>query len=185
VAPGETVAIIGCGGVGLSAVNGAALAGAGRIIAIDTQPGKLALARQLGATDTIDAREGAAVEAVLELTRGGVDHAIECIGSKRTAEQAFAMLAPRGTATLVGIMPFTQTIELRGVDFLAERRIQGSRMGSNRFRIDIPRLIDFYLQGRLHLDHLISHSLPLAEINEGFARMRDGAPVRQIIDFRV
>ena len=185
VAPGETVAIIGCGGVGLSAVNGAALAGAGRIIAIDTQPGKLALARQLGATDTIDAREGAAAKAVLDLTHGGVDHAIECIGSKRTAEQAFAMLAPRGTATLIGIMPFAETIELTAVNFLAERRIQGSRMGSNRFRIDIPRLIDFYLQGRLQLDHLISNRLPLAEINEGFARMRDGAPVRQIIDFRV
>ncbi|GAB0120111.1 Zn-dependent alcohol dehydrogenase [Acidisoma sp. 7E03] len=183
VRPGETVAIIGCGGVGLAAVNGAALAGAGRIIAIDTQPTKLDLARRLGATDVIDARGIDAAAAVTELTRGGVDHAIECIGAKATAEAAFAMLAPRGMATLVGIPPWGTKLELDAIAMLADRRIQGSRMGSNRFRLDIPKLVDFYLQGRLHLDHLISDRLTLGDINAGFARMRAGTAVRQIITF--
>jgi S-(hydroxymethyl)glutathione dehydrogenase/alcohol dehydrogenase len=183
VRPGESVAVIGCGGVGLAAINGAALAGAGRIIAIDTQPGKLGLARRLGATDTIDARDGDVTAAVLDLTSGGVDHAIECIGMKQTAEQAFAMLAPRGMATIVGIPPWGTKLELDAIAMLADRRIQGSRMGSNRFRLDIPQLVDFYLQGRLHLDHMISDRLVLGEINEGFARMRAGTALRQIIAF--
>ncbi len=183
VAPGSSVAVIGCGGVGLAAVNGAALAGAARIIAIDTQPGKLALARRMGATDAIEATHGDVVEAVRTLTGGGVDHAFECLGSKGTAEQAFNMLAPRGTATIVGVIPVGVQLALDGISFLSERRIQGSRMGSNRFRTDIPRLIEFYLQGRLHLDHMISDRLRLAQINEGFARMRAGAAVRQVVEF--
>ncbi len=180
---GETVAIIGCGGVGLAAVNGAALAGAGRIIAIDTQPSKRDLARKLGATDVVDAAAGDVAEAVLDLTQGGVDHAIECIGLKRTAEAAFAMLAPRGMATIVGIPPWGTKLELDAIAMLADRRIQGSRMGSNRFRLDIPQLVDFYLQGRLHLDHMISDRLTLSEINTGFDRMRAGTAVRQIVLF--
>ncbi|WP_284948229.1 Zn-dependent alcohol dehydrogenase [Acidisoma cladoniae] len=181
--PGESVAIVGCGGVGLAAINGAALAGAGRIIAIDTQPSKLALARTLGATETVDARDTDIAEAVLDLTHGGVDHAIECIGSKRTAEAAFAMLAPRGLATIVGIPPWGTKLELDAISMLADRRIQGSRMGSNRFRLDIPQLVDFYLQGRLKLDHMISDRLTLPEINLGFERMRAGTALRQIIAF--
>ena len=183
VPPGSSVAVIGCGGVGLAAVNGAALAGAARIIAVDTYASKLDLARRLGATDVVDAGRDDPVAVVRELTRGGVDHALECLGSKRTAEQAFEMLGLRGTATIVGVIPMGVKLELDGISFLTERRVQGSRMGSNRFRLDIPRLIDFYLQGRLHLDHMISHRLRLDQINEGFDRMREGAAVRQVIEF--
>ncbi len=175
--------MIGCGGVGMAAINGAEIAGAGRIIAIDTNPAKLQLATKLGATDIIDPRNGDVVQQVRELTKGGVHHAFEVLGRKETAEQAFAMLAPGGTATIVGMIPFGQKIELHGFDFLRERRIQGSSMGSNHFRVDMPRLVEFYMRGRLHLEDWISAKLKLDEINEGFANMKAGKTLRSVIMF--
>jgi S-(hydroxymethyl)glutathione dehydrogenase/alcohol dehydrogenase len=183
VAPGETVVVIGCGGVGMAAINGAEIAGAGRIIAVDTNPAKLQLATKLGATDVVDPRNGDVVQQVRDLTKGGVHHSFEVLGRKETAEQAFAMLAPGGTATIVGMIPFGQKIELHGFDFLRERKIQGSSMGSNHFRVDMPRLIEFYMRGKLHLEDWISAKLKLSEINEGFAAMKAGKTVRSVIMF--
>jgi len=183
VQAGEMVAVIGCGGVGMAAINGAEIAGAGRIIAIDTNPAKLQLATKLGATDIINPAEGDVAQQVRDLTKGGVQHAFEVLGRKETAEQAFAMLAPGGTATIVGMIPFGQKIELHGFDFLRERKVQGSSMGSNRFRVDMPRLLALWQQGRLHLDHLITGTLRLEEINQGFVRLKSGEVVRQLIAF--
>ncbi len=183
VEPGTSVAVIGCGGVGLACVNGAALAGAGRIIAVDTMPAKLALARTLGATDTVDAAAGDPAKQVAALTGGGVHYSFECLGTKATAEPAFRWLAPGGTATIIGMIPVGTKIELHGADFLRERKIQGSLMGSNRFRVDMPRLIEFYLQGKLQLDHLISGKLQLEQINQGFDALRAGTAVRNVITF--
>jgi S-(hydroxymethyl)glutathione dehydrogenase / alcohol dehydrogenase len=183
VAPGETVAVIGCGGVGMAAINGAAIAGAGRIIAVDTNPVKLQLATKLGATDLVNPKDGDPVKRIQELMKGGVHHAIECLGTKTTAEQAFQMLKAGGTATIVGMIPFGTKIELHGFDFLRERKIQGSSMGSNRFRVDMPRLIEFYNQRRLHLDDWISDRIGLADINEGFANMKAGKVVRSVVQF--
>ncbi len=180
---GSSVAVIGCGGVGLAAVNGAALAGAERIIAVDTLPQKLELAVKMGATDTVLVGNGDPVQQVRDLTGGGVHYSFEALGTKATAEQSFAMLRPGGTATIIGMIPFGTKIELHGFDFLRERKIQGSSMGSNHFRVDMPRLLEFWRQGRLHLDHLISGTLRLDEINEGFARLKSGVPVRQLIAF--
>ncbi len=185
VKAGETVAIIGCGGVGMAAVNGAYIAGAGRIIAVDTNPVKLQLATKLGATDLVNPGDGDPVEQIMEMTGGGVHHAIECLGLKATAEQSFQMLAFGGTATIVGMVPFGEKIELHGFDFLRERKVQGSSMGSNRFRVDMPRLIELYLQGRLQLDDWISDRISLEEINEGFAAMKAGKVIRSVIDFGV
>jgi S-(hydroxymethyl)glutathione dehydrogenase/alcohol dehydrogenase len=185
VEPGTTVAVIGCGGVGLSAVNGAALAGAERIIAIDTVPSKLELARELGATDTLNASNVDPVEQIREMTKGGVHYSFEALGTKGTAEQAFQMLRPGGTATIIGMVPFGTKIELHGFDFLRDRKIQGTSMGGNRFRVDMPRLLSLWKQGRLKLDHLISGTLKLEQINEGFANLKSGAPVRQLIDYGV
>lgn len=182
---GATVAVIGCGGVGLSAVNGAALAGASRIIAIDTLQEKLDLAIQLGATDTLLVGNEDVVKQIREMTGGGVEYSFECLGLKSTAEQAFAMLKPGGTATIVGMVPFGVKIELHGFDFLRERKLQGSSMGSNHFRTDMPRLLTLWKQGRLKLDHLISRKIRLEEINEGFARLKGGHVVRQLIDYGV
>jgi S-(hydroxymethyl)glutathione dehydrogenase/alcohol dehydrogenase len=183
VVPGETVAVIGCGGVGMAAINGAAIAGAGRIIAVDTNPVKLQLATKLGATDLVNPKDGDPVKRIQELMKGGVHHAIECLGTKTTAEQAFQMLKAGGTATIVGMVPFGTKIELHGFDFLRERKIQGSSMGSNRFRVDMPRLIEFYNQRKLHLDDWISDRIKLTDINQGFANMKSGKVVRSVIDF--
>ena len=183
VEPGATVAVIGCGGVGLSAVNGAALAGAERIIAIDTVASKLEIARELGATDTLNASNADPIKAVRDMTGGGVHYSFEALGTKTTAEQAFGMLRPGGTATIIGMVPLGVKIELHGFDFLRDRKLQGTSMGGNRFRVDMPRLLSLWRQGRLKLDHLISGRIKLNQINEGFAALKSGAPVRQLIDF--
>jgi S-(hydroxymethyl)glutathione dehydrogenase/alcohol dehydrogenase len=183
VEPGSTVAVVGCGGIGLAAVNAAQIAGAARIIAIDMDAGKLALAREFGATDTVDASLGDVVKRVVEMTGGGVPYSFECIGLKQTAEDCFAMLRAGGTATVIGMLPYGTKIELHGLDLLRERRIQGSLMGSNRFRTDMPRLIQFYQQGRLHLDRMISGHLKLDQINEGFAALKKGGLARNVIQF--
>ncbi len=183
VAPGETVAVIGCGGVGLSTIQGARIAGAGRIIAIDIVPAKLDMAKHFGATDTVDALDGDPAQQVLDLTSGGVDHAFDAIGRPTTPPQAFGMLRPGGTATIIGMIPLGATIELPGVDFLAEKRIQGSCMGSNQFRTDAPRFIDFYFDGRLDLDTLISDRMPLARVNDAMAALDGTVLGRSILTF--
>jgi S-(hydroxymethyl)glutathione dehydrogenase/alcohol dehydrogenase len=183
VEPGSTVAVIGCGGIGLSAINGAALAGASRIIAVDMVASKLELARKFGATDLVDASDGEAIEKVREMTGGGVHYSFEAIGLKATAEQAFKMLRAGGTATVIGMIPPGQMVELHGVDFLSEKKIQGSMMGSNRFRVDMPRFVDFYLQGKLHLDDMISNRIALSDINEGMAALETGEIARSVIMF--
>jgi S-(hydroxymethyl)glutathione dehydrogenase/alcohol dehydrogenase len=183
VRPGDTVAVIGCGGVGLSAINGAAIAGAGRIIAIDVVPGKENFARAFGATDFVNAAETDAVKEVIEMTKGGVQHSFEALGMSKTAEQAFNMLRRGGTANIIGMIPVGQTISLMGAAFLGEKRIQGSLMGSNRFPVDMPRLCDMYMSGKLKLDDMISRRLKLAEVNDAFDEMKRGEIARSVIVF--
>jgi S-(hydroxymethyl)glutathione dehydrogenase/alcohol dehydrogenase len=192
VRPGSTVAVIGCGGVGLNCIQGARLVGARRIVAIDQEPHKLVTARAFGATDVIDARREDPVAAIHELFPGGggrwggssgVEYSFEAIGLKRTAEQAFAMLRKGGVATLIGAIPPGVSLELPGVDFFDERRIQGCSMGSNRFRHDVPEYIELYRQGRLELESLVSARLAIDEINDGFDRMRRGEVARCVVTF--
>ena len=183
VRPGDTVAVIGCGGVGLAAINGALIAGAGRIIAIDRQPAKLQMAKVFGATDVIDASDGDSAKKVRELTGGGVHFSFEAIGLKATTEDAFKMLRRGGTATVIGMIPLGVKIELSGSDFLVEKKIQGSSMGSNRFPVDMPRYVDFYMQGRLKLDEMVSARLPLERVNDAFEEMKRGEVARSVIVF--
>jgi S-(hydroxymethyl)glutathione dehydrogenase/alcohol dehydrogenase len=183
VRPGETVAVLGCGGVGLAAVNGAAIAGAGRIIAIDMQGSKLNLAKEFGATDVINPADGDPVKQVMDLTSGGVHHSFEAIGLKQTAEQAFRMLRRGGTANIIGMIPVGVSIELMGSDFLGEKRIQGSLMGSNRFPIDMPRFVDFYMSGKLKLDQMIAQRIRLEQVNEALDELRRGELARSVIVF--
>jgi S-(hydroxymethyl)glutathione dehydrogenase / alcohol dehydrogenase len=183
VRPGETVAVIGCGGVGLAAINGAAIAGAGRIIAIDTAPSKDKLSRTFGATDFINAADTDPVKMVMGITKGGVHHSFEAIGLAKTVEQAFDMLRRGGTANVIGMMPVGKKISLMGAAFLGEKRIQGSNMGSNRFPVDMPRLVDFYMSGKLKLDDLISRRLKLDEINSAFDELKRGEMARSVIVF--
>ena len=183
VEPGSTVAVIGCGGIGLSAINGAAIAGASRIIAVDMLDSKLELARKFGATDVVNAKDNDAVAAVQEMTGGGVHYSFEAIGLKVTAEQAFQMLKNGGTATVIGMIPPGQMVEVHGMEFLFEKKIQGSMMGSNRFRVDMPRFVELYLQGRLHLDDLVSRRIQLEDINDAFAALETGEVARSVIMF--
>jgi S-(hydroxymethyl)glutathione dehydrogenase/alcohol dehydrogenase len=176
--------VIGCGGVGLSALQGCRIAGAGRIIAVDNQSWKLELARELGATDVVDANAGDPVEQVKELTGGGVDYAFECIGLRPTIQQAVGMLKKGGAAVLVGVLPVTETVELSASDItLSEKRVLGSFMGSNAFRRDMPHYVDFYLDGRLRLDEMISRRLPLEDVNLALDAMRKGEVARSVIVF--
>jgi S-(hydroxymethyl)glutathione dehydrogenase/alcohol dehydrogenase len=184
VPAGASVAVIGCGGVGLAAIQGARIVGAGRIIAVDTQAWKLDLARKLGATDCVDAGAGDPVAAVHGLTGGGADFAFECIGLVPTVQQAVAMTGRGGTTVLVGVVPVTQLVPLSAADLvLQEKKVVGSYMGSNRFRFDMPRYVDFYLDGRLMLDEMISSRIGLDEVNSAFDRMRKGEVARQVIVF--
>lgn len=182
VRPGESVAVIGCGGVGLSAVQGARIAGAGQIIAIDPVPAKLELALALGATDVVESPD--AVAAVKNLSGGiGVDHAIECVGTVDTVELAFAMTAPGATTTIVGLVPGGSEVAIPTDLLFYERKLQGSFMGSNDFRRDTPRYVEMYLDGRINLDDMLTQRMRLDEINEGFELMEAGKAVRSLIVF--
>ena len=123
------------------------------------------------------------VSKVRDLTGGGVDYSFEAIGKKETAEQSFDMLRAGGTATIIGMIPQGTKIEIDGPSFLREKRIQGSSMGSNHFRVDMPRYVDFYLQGRLKLDELVSRRLKLEDINDAFTYMKEGSVARSVITF--
>ncbi len=184
VRAGETVAVIGCGGVGLNAVQGARLVGASRIVAVDRIPEKLELARRFGATDTVDASAVDPVLAVRELTGGvGVDHAIEVVGIEATIEQAFAMLDTRGTATVVGVARPDMRVRIPAVELLLEKRLQGTKMGSTRPRLDIPLYCQLYLDGRLMLDELLSETVPLEKVNEALTALDNPRGARTVLTF--
>jgi S-(hydroxymethyl)glutathione dehydrogenase/alcohol dehydrogenase len=184
VAPGETVAVIGLGGVGLNAVSGAAIAGASTIIAIDRAPEKLDLARRFGATHTVDASVDDPVAAVRDLTGGaGVRHAFEVVGMEATTLQAIRMTRVGGTAYLVGLhRPGTVVGFDMMSDVLApQRTIVGVYMGSSSIKRDIPRYAELYLAGRLDLDDLVAREIALSQIDEGFAEMRSGRAARSVV----
>jgi S-(hydroxymethyl)glutathione dehydrogenase/alcohol dehydrogenase len=183
VAPGETVAVIGAGGIGLSAIQGARIAGANKVIAVDMTTTKLELAQSLGATHFVNAAETDPVEAVKEIADGGVHHAFEAVGMKLTAEQAFKMLRNGGQATVIGMIPVGTTVEIHGPELLYEKTLTGSNMGSNQFRTDMPRFVEMYLDGRLMLDEMISKTISLDEINEAFDDMKAGNVARSVIVF--
>ena len=181
VRPGESVAVIGCGGVGLNVIQAARVSGAGRIVAVDRVREKLARAEEFGATDTVLAADTDPVEAVRDLTGGGVDHAFEVVGNPATVAQAFAMLRIRGTATVVGVPKPTDVSGIPIFDFLLEKRLQGSRMGSSNVRLDIARIGRLYLDRRIHLDSLISHRIGLEDVESALAGMADATGARSVI----
>tara|TARA_R110000772_G_scaffold57351_7_gene129939 strand:- start:665 stop:1750 length:1086 start_codon:yes stop_codon:yes gene_type:complete len=183
VTPGETVAVIGCGGVGLATVNAAKIAGAGRIIAADPIRAKRELAIKLGATDVIDAMADDAAEKMIEMTKGGVDHAVEAVGCPASGALAVGSLKRGGTATILGMMPLDHQVGLSAMDLLSGKKLQGVIMGSNRFPVDIPRLVDFYMRGLLDLDNIIAETIPLEQINDGFEKMKKGDAARSVITF--
>jgi S-(hydroxymethyl)glutathione dehydrogenase/alcohol dehydrogenase len=184
VEEGATVAVWGCGGVGLNVVQGARLAGAARIVAIDVRPNKLNVARNLGATDVVEAAPGVDVVATVRgLTGGGPDYAFEAIGTEPTIQQAWEAAGSRGTVVVVGILPKGKTLTIDPWHFFSEKTLKGSFLGSARVREDVPRLVELYAEGDLRLDELVDRRIPLAELPAAFDRLRAGDGLRQLVVF--
>lgn len=183
VRPGESVAVIGAGGIGLSAINAAKIAGAGMIVAIDPVPDKRAIAQKMGATHVLDAADPDLAKKVIGMTEGGVHYAIEAVGRPNTAELAWTILRRGGTATILGMIAPGNEVKIAGPTFLTGKKLQGSLLGSTRFPIDMPRLVQFYLDGKLDLDTMVAETIRLDDVNEAFAKLRTGDSVRSVIEF--
>jgi alcohol dehydrogenase len=180
---GDTVACVGLGGVGLNGLMGAKLAGAEKIIAVDISDDKLGLARQLGATHTVNARDDDHVQQILDLTNGGVDYAFEFSGSIAATETCYKSIRVGGEVIVVGLAPNSGLFSFNPADIVnSEKAIRGSYMGSCVPVRDIPRYIELYRQGRLPVDKLINRSIGFGEINDGFDRLADGLAIRQILE---
>ena len=167
VQPGESVVVIGCGGVGLNVIQGARIAGASTIIAIDANPGKLQRARQLGATETVDASSVDAVEAVRDITGVGADHVFEVVGRPALVRQAFEMTAPGRATYVVGIQSDDAELTLPVTGFRRGKKMVGVFMGDTDPRLDIPRYAELWRSGQLDLSGMVSHTLPLEDVNRG------------------
>lgn len=183
VQPGDSVAVIGCGGVGLNVIQGARIAGARQIIAVDANPSKLVRARQLGASETIDASSTDAVEAVRDITGTGADHVFEVVGRPALVRQAFEMTAPGRSAYIVGIQSDNAELTLPVTGFRRGKKVVGVFMGDTDPRVDIPRYTELWRSGQLDLSAMVSHTLPLEEVNHGFAMMATGESARTVITF--
>jgi S-(hydroxymethyl)glutathione dehydrogenase / alcohol dehydrogenase len=182
VKAGDTVVIVGAGGVGLNAVSGARIAGASRIVVIDIQPQRLAAARRFGATDLIDSTTVKPVEAVRDLLPGGADHVFDFVGLKAVAEQGLAMLGVGGGLYLVGVARPEVNIDLNIFDAIGgQKSIRGVNFGSTNCKHDIPMYAELYLQGRMNLDDLVSKKIALRDVNEGYAALKDGSLNRVVV----
>ena len=177
---GETVCVIGCGGVGLQVIAGARLAGAARIVAVDRGPAKLGRACEHGATDVVDAADADPVAAVRGLVRGGVDHAFEVVGLPETIRQAWDVLRPGGQAIVVGIVPKGMEITLPGFDLLSEKTLKGCYYGSANVAEELPALVELIRSGRLEVAGSVSHFVELDELNDAFERLRRGEGARSV-----
>lgn len=182
VQPGDTVAVVGCGGVGLSAIQAARVAQARLVVAVDTSSTSLALAEEMGATHTVNSSSEDGVAFVRAVADDlGADHVIEAVGSAETVRQGFLMTRPGGTTTVVGLIPHGVDVQVPSDALFYERRLQGSLMGSNDFQRDIPRYIQMQRDGVLQIDGIISRRIGLEDINDGFDLMREGAGGRTMV----
>ncbi len=183
VQPGDSVVVIGCGGVGLNVIQGARIAGASQIIAVDANPDKLQRARQLGATDTLDASAVDALAAVRDITGVGADHVFEVVGRPALVRQAFEMTAPGRATYVVGIQSDDAELTLPVTGFRRGKKVVGVFMGDTDPRLDIPRYAELWRSGQLDLGGMVSHTLSLDDVNRGFAMMTSGESARTVIKF--
>jgi S-(hydroxymethyl)glutathione dehydrogenase/alcohol dehydrogenase len=182
VEPGSSVMVIGCGGVGLNVIQGARLAGAARIIAVDVLENKLAYAREFGATDIIDASHGDTATRVRDMTDGGVDYAFEAIGNSRTILQAYESTCRGGVTTVVGMAAEDDAVTINALSLpRTEKTIMGSYYGSARPWVDLPRMVDLYMSGQIQVDALISRTYPLDDINIAYDALGKGEVARSIL----
>ena len=182
VSAGDTVVIFGAGGVGLNAISGARIAGASKIVVIDIQPKRLEEARRFGATDVIDSAQTSPVEAVRGLLPAGADHVFDFVGLKTVAEQGLDMLAVGGGLYLVGVARPDVEIGLNIVSAIGgQKRVQGVNLGSTNAKRDIPTYADLYLQGRMNLDDLVSRTISLRDVNDGYESLKSGSLNRVVV----
>ena len=186
VEPGATVAVFGLGGIGLSVIQGAVMAKAGRIIAVDLNSDKFAMATSLGATDTLNPKElsGDLVEAIKEMTNGGVDYSFECIGNVNVMRQALECCHMGwGVSTIIGVAGAGQEIRTRPFQLVTGRTWKGTAFGGVKGRTQLPGYVENYLNGQIELDSMVTHTMPLEEINTAFDLMHEGKSIRSVILF--
>ena len=185
--PGANVAVFGLGGIGLNVIQGARIVGADRIIGIDLNPSKADMARQFGMTDFINPDEigrDKVVQAIVDLTGGGADFSFECIGNVHTMRQAFECCHRGwGESIIIGVAASGQEIATRPFQLVTGRVWKGTAFGGARGRTDVPRIVDWYMDGKINIDDLITHKLPLERINEGFDLMHEGKSIRAVVEF--
>jgi S-(hydroxymethyl)glutathione dehydrogenase/alcohol dehydrogenase len=183
ITPGSSVVVIGCGGVGISAIQGARIAGAAEIVAVDTLPRKLEMAKRFGATHGVTPDELEAAK--LEVTGGeGFDYALECVGNPKTIRATYDVIRRGGTAVVVGVGRLEQKIEFSAFElFYGEKTLKGSMYGSANVRVDFPRLLRLWKQGKLDLEGMISRRIALDDVNDAFRAMQAGEVIRSVIDY--
>ena len=184
VEPGARAVVFGLGGIGLNVVQGCRLVGADMIVGVDVNPTRRALAEKFGMTHFVNPTEvaGELVPYLVELTRGGADYSFECIGNVRTMRQALECCHRGwGVSTIIGVAAAGQEISTRPFQLVTGRRWQGTAFGGARGRTDVPKIVDWYMDGKINIDDLITHRLPLERINEGFALMERGELIRSVV----
>jgi S-(hydroxymethyl)glutathione dehydrogenase / alcohol dehydrogenase len=186
VEPGSTVVVLGLGGIGLNVIQGARMVGAGRIVGVDINPAREPLARRLGMTDFVNPKEvsGDLVGHLVELTGGGADYSFECIGNVQTMRQALECCHKGwGVSVIIGVAPAGAEIGTRPFQLVTGRVWKGTAFGGARGRTDVPRIVDWYMEGRIAIDPLITHTMPLERINEAFELMHEGRSIRSVVTF--
>lgn len=184
VEPGSRVVVFGLGGIGLNVIQGARLAGAAQIVGVDVNPAKRTLAEKFGMTDFVNPREveGDLVAYLVALTRGGADYSFECIGNVEVMRQALECCHKGwGTSVIIGVAGAGQEISTRPFQLVTGRNWRGSAFGGARGRTDVPKIVDWYMEGRINIDDLITHTMPLEKINEGFELMHSGKSIRSVV----
>ncbi len=186
VEPGANVVVFGLGGIGLNVVQGAKLAGADMIVGVDINPAREALARKLGLTHFVNPNDvkGDLVAALVDLTKGGADYSFECVGNTKLMRQALECCHRGwGVSVIIGVAGAGQEISTRPFQLVTGRVWKGSAFGGARGRTDVPKIVDWYMDGKIDIDSLITHKLPLARINEAFHLMHEGESIRTVIAF--
>ncbi|MGH7781916.1 MAG: S-(hydroxymethyl)glutathione dehydrogenase/class III alcohol dehydrogenase [Candidatus Binataceae bacterium] len=186
VAPGDRVTVFGIGGIGLNVIQGARLSGARMIVAIDTNPAREAIARKFGATDFVNPAEvkGELVPYLIDLTHGGADYAFECVGNVKLMRQALECCHRGwGTCVIIGVAGAGEEISTRPFQLVTGRTWKGTAFGGARGRRDVPKIVDWYMEGRINIDDLITHTMPLERINEAFDLMHAGKSIRSVVTF--
>jgi S-(hydroxymethyl)glutathione dehydrogenase/alcohol dehydrogenase len=186
VAPGANVVVFGLGGIGLNVIQGARMVGANRIVGVDTNPAKRPLAERFGMTDFVDPKEHGdrLVAHLVELTGGGADYSFECIGNVKTMRQALECCHRGwGVSTVIGVAGAGQEISTRPFQLVTGRTWKGTAFGGARGRTDVPRIVDWYMDGKIEIDPLITHAMPLARINDAFELMHAGKSIRSVVTF--